>query len=210
MKRTKQLVTITAAAGLFAGTATAMAMDQSGYQEGMDGKPAAVQAERATEDGASDAFPKYSWERGHLLQVVEQKMFEQGATHAIKQHPWERGQLLKVAEQKMFEQGATHAIKQHPWERGQLLKVAEQKMFEQGATHAIKQHPWERGEMLNLIRDTQNGMADADGPATAPRVTIYFDQTGTQPGLPGDLGNTHAGRSIMLKYLDQARTNAAS
>ncbi len=183
MKHIKQLVTITAAAGLFAGTATAMAMDQSGYQEGMDGKPAAVQAERATEDGATDAFPKYSWERGHLLQVVEQKMFEQGATHAIKQHPWERGQLLKVAEQKMFEEGASHAI---------------------------KQHPWERGEMLNLIRDTQNGMADADGPATAPRVTIYFDQTGTQPGLPGDLGNTHAGRSIMLKYLDQARTNAAS
>jgi hypothetical protein len=106
-------------------------------------------------------------------------------------------------------QSATESFPKHSWERGQLLKTVGQKLNGTDTVPAIKKHAWERGELLNLMRDQQLGAADLDAEAITPRVKIYYDASGTQPGLPRDLGNTHAGRSIMLKYLEQARNNAS-
>ncbi len=61
------------------------------------------------------------------------------------------------------------------------------------STGSLPKHSWERGELLNLTRDQQFEAADYDAESTAPRVNINFDASGTQPGLPKDLGNTHAG-----------------
>ncbi len=107
-------------------------------------------------------------------------------------------------------QSATESFPKHSWERGQLLNMVANELKDTNAVPTINKHAWERGELLDMLRDQQFGAATLDAEATAPRVIIYLDESGTQPGLPKDLGNTHAGRSIMLKYLEQARNNASS
>lgn len=70
---------------------------------------------------------------------------------------------------------------------------------------------WERGKLMNKVIDQEAlSQPEVDLAAQPPRVTVYFDRHGTEPGLPPDLGNTQQGRSIMLKYLEQARQEADS
>ncbi len=141
MKRTTQLVTFAAMTTLIAGAATA-------------GKTGAQSAELQTEHRETAPFMKHSWERGHILGLVEER------------------------------EASGH-----------------------GDAQPVHEQPWERGQLLNLLKEKGGGHPDA---ALAPPVVIYFDKTASEPGLPAELGNTQASRSIMLKYLEQARRNAAS
>ena len=104
------------------------------------------------------------------------------------------------------ESGAVDQAQNTSWERGQILAMMAEKQSAQGAV----QRPGERGQLMNLLREQGKvvGGPDADIGWTAPRVVIYFDASGTEPGLTQGLGNTHAGRSIMLRYLEQARDNS--
>ncbi len=96
------------------------------------------------------------------------------------------------------------------WERGQLLAAQQAQIDARGDVGSVSASSWERGQLLDLIRQSNAGDAGSDSAATAPRVIIYFDEAGTTPGLPHDLGNTDSGRSIMLKYLEQAHQAAKS
>jgi hypothetical protein len=116
-----------------------------------------------------------------------------------------------VQEQSIKGHSTTKPFSQYSWERGAILDLMQEKgMDDEGTTTPVMRHSWERGEMLKLLHEKGIGQSGADATAASPQVVIYFDSTASEPGLPWDLGNTHAGRSIMLKYLEQARKNAPS
>ena len=78
-----------------------------------------------------------------------------------------------------------------------------------GADQAAAGTQWERGALVEQL-STAGSLPPGEAVTAAPRVSIYFDQQATRPGLPPELGNTHRGRSIMLEYLQQARDNGRS
>ena len=101
--------------------------------------------------------------------------------------------------------GTVDQARKASWERSQIIAMMEQKQ----STQVAVRQPWERGQLMGLLGEQGTGVggSDAGTAQTAPRVVIYFDASGTEPGLMQELGNTHAGRSIMLRYLEQARNN---
>ena len=105
---------------------------------------------------------------------------------------------------------STMPFPMHSWERGKILDLVDREgAAGDGAADPVATHRWERGEMLELLKET--GSEQRAGSTTdRPRVVIYMDETATEPGLQRTLGNTHAGRSVMLRYLEQARENASS
>ena len=106
---------------------------------------------------------------------------------------------------------ATKPFPQHSWERGAILEVMQEKSIDnEGASGSATKSRWERGQMLELLKQKSINRPRDRSPANSPRVVIYMDQTATEPGLPRTLGNTNASRSIMLEYLEQARSNDPS
>ena len=124
---------------------------------------------------------------------------------------WEGKAITSTQEQSINGSSETMSFPKHSWERGEILNVLyEEKTGTNGEIGSIMKHSWERGQMLNLLREELIGQPNSDLSADSPTVIIYFDSTASEPGLPQQLGNTHMGRSIMLRHLEQARNNAES
>lgn len=136
-----------------------------------------------------------------------------GTIHSSSEQYGKAGDKVAAAvqEQSMKGDSTTNPVPQYSWERGAILDLMQEKgVDDEATTKPMMKQAWERGEMLKLVHEKGIGQSGADVTAASARVVIYFDSTASEPGLPRDLGNTHAGRSIMLKYLEQARNNVPS
>lgn len=116
------------------------------------------------------------------------------------------------AEDAGAEKEASHATQEQTmWKRGQVLDLIQEEMTDDAASSKpTRKQTWDRGHILRLIEEQDVDQPGVELGQTTARVVIYFDSTASEPGLPRSLGNTNAGRSIMLKYLEQARNNAPS
>ena len=110
-----------------------------------------------------------------------------------------------------IQQRSIKSVPKHTWERRPILDLVQnERVTREEAPTAASSTRWERGEILKDLKEKGTDTTDSRHAEASPRVKVYMDRTATEPGLPRTLGNTNAGRSIMLKYLEQARGNAPS
>jgi hypothetical protein len=136
-----------------------------------------------------------------------------GTIHSSSEQHGRAGDKVAAAVQEQSVKGhsTTEPVSIYSWERGAIIDLMQEKgIDDEATTKPAMMQSWERGEMLKLLHEKSIGQSGTDVTAALPRVVIYFDSTASELGLPRDLGNTHAGRSIMLKSLEQARNNAPS
>ena len=117
MKRLSQLFTIAAITTLFTGGALAGTSHNSNEQNANAGDKGTtvVQKHSVKDHNATKPFPKYAWERGAILELMQAKnKADEGATKPVMKHPWERGEMLKLLQEKGIGQSSADFIQASP------------------------------------------------------------------------------------------------